>query len=326
MRKKNILVIGSGSIAQRHIRNINKKNFFDIDLYSKSLHQQNMIKKKFSNLNIINKKSMKKNYDYMIFANASHSRYKYFNTFYNQSSKIYFEKPLACSIQESKKLKKKRNKISRDNFVAGFQLRANPLLKKIEKILKANKKNLLYCNLRVGQNLNLWRKNYDYSKNFFAKNVKYSGVLWELSHEIDIAYFLFGKPKEVFARNFRLMKFKKIPNDYSFVNLNYNKFNINITLDMVYPGFKREYEFVFKDKIIILDLKKSEVILIKNNFKKTLLKLKNFRRNYMFQELIENFLNKKINKYGNFKDLLENNKLINYLIESSNKKKVLKYK
>lgn len=108
MRKKNILVIGSGSIAQRHIRNINKKNFFDIDLYSKSLHQQNMIKKKFSNLNIINKKSMKKNYDYMIFANASHSRYKYFNTFYNQSSKIYFEKPLACSIQESKKLKKKK--------------------------------------------------------------------------------------------------------------------------------------------------------------------------------------------------------------------------
>ncbi len=326
MKKKTILVIGSGSIAQRHMMNIYKKKIFNIDLYSKSEHQRNMIKKKFPNCNIINKKNIKKNYNYIIFANASYSRYKYFDTFYNQNSKIYFEKPLACSIEETKKFKKKKIKISKNNFVAGFQLRTNPLLKKIEKILKRNKKNLIYCNLRVGQNLNHWRKNYDYSKNFFAKNIKYSGVLWELSHEIDIAYLFFGKPKEVFARNFRLMKFKKIPNDYSSVNLNYEKFNVNIIVDMVYPGFKREYEFVFKDKIIVLDLKKSEVILIKNNIKKTLFKLNSFKKNYMFQELIENFLNKKINKYANFNDLLENNRLINYLIKSSNKKKVLKYK
>ena len=326
MIKKNVLIIGSGSIAQRHIKNLQDRNFLNLDLYSGSKSQQDIIKKKFSKINIINKDDRKKNYDYIIYANASYERFKFFYKFYNINSKVYFEKPLACNILQSKIFKNKDNKITKDNFIAGFQLRAHPLLQKVAKIISKNKDKLLYCNLQVGQNLKLWRKDYDYSKNYFAKNIKYSGVLWELSHEIDVANFLFGKPKEIFARNFCLMKFKNILNDYSLVNLDYNKFNVNIIVDMVYPGFKRKYEFVFKDKIIILDLKKSEVILIKNNKKKILFKLRNFKRNYMFQALMNNFLSKKKNQYANFNDLLENNKLINYLIKSSTQKKMLKYK
>lgn len=322
MKNKSVLVIGSGSIAQRHIQNLNNLSF-EISVFSKSIHQRELIKKKFPKVSIL-KEIDKFSYDYIFLANSTYERSKILKKFIRTNSRIYFEKPLASNFRELRVLK--HIKGSKNKFIAGFQLRANPLITKLKKLIDKNKHKLLYCNLRVGQNLIQWRKNYDYSKIFFSDIKKYSGVAWELCHEIDIATYLFGEPQYVFAKNLNLCKFKNIDHDYSFITLFYKRIPVNLTLDMVRPDFYRNYEFVFSDKVLVLDLNKNNMYIIKNSKKKVIEKLKNFKRNEMFKILLLKFINSDLKNVASFYDLLTNCRIINHVIKSSSQNKILKYK
>ena len=52
-----------------------------------------------------------------------------------------------------------------------------------------------------------WRDGH-YTKSVSANKKFGRGVINELSHELDLMLFLFGKPKTLFAKIFELKKFK----------------------------------------------------------------------------------------------------------------------
>ena len=181
-----------------------------------------------------------------------------------------------------------------------------------------------YCTFKIGYDLRLWRKNYDISKIYYSKDPKYSGVLWELCHEVDLACYLFGSPKKVFSRNLKLMKYKKINNDYSKLYFEYKNMILDITMDMISPVFTRKYEFIFEKKIITVDLDKNEMKLITKNNKKILFKLKKFQKNQMYLDLMSIFLHKNKHSFASFGDICNNNLILNRLEMSSIKQKLLK--
>ena len=317
-----ILVIGTGSIAQRHLRNLFKLKQKNVYVFSKSKMQKKKLTKVFPKINFAEKINFK-NFTHLIFANSSTKRFKMLIKNLNLvKNKVYYEKPLACDVKQLEIIKKKRFKY----FMAGFQLRAYPLLNILKKIIKKNIKKLKYCNLSVGHDLRQWRSNYDVSKIYYADSLKYSGVLWELCHEIDIIYYLFGLPKSVYARNLKLMNFKKIKNDYSSVQLDYKKFTLNLIQEMISPIYKRKYEFIFTDKILILDLVSNQIYLLKKNKKKILYQINNFNKNEMYLKLMKNFVSKEKNRFASLEDICMNTKILNSLEFSSKKKKIVRYK
>lgn len=313
-----ILVIGSGSIAQRHLKNLVRLKQKNVYIFSKSSIQQKKLIKIFPKAHFIKKIDFK-NFTHVIFANSSLERFKMLKKNLNIiKTRIYYEKPLACNLSQLKIIKKKKFKF----FMTGFHLRAYPLLKKLKEIIHKDITKLKYCNLTVGHDLRLWRKNYDISKIYYSDSSSYSGVLWELCHEIDVIYYLFGLPKFVYARNLNLMNFKKIKNDYSSIQMDYKKFALNLIQEMISPVYKRKYEFILTDKILILDLVLNQILQIKENKKKILFKINNFNKNEMYLKLMNDFISKKNNKFASFKDLCINTKILNALEFSSKDKKI----
>ena len=63
-----------------------------------------------------------------------------------------------------------------------------------------------------------WR-DCDYRQNYSAKKNLGGGVLLDLSHEIDLAFYLFGKLKLEFAQNFKISELDIDSDDFAFLAL-----------------------------------------------------------------------------------------------------------
>lgn len=176
--KKKILIIGFGSIGRKHYAILSKKN--DVFVITK----QNIKNKNFLSFNKI--KSF--NFDYIIICNET---YKHLNTLlkvkkYFKNTKILIEKPIFNKIPSKK--------ISNKNIFVGYNFRFHDQILFLRNYIK-NKK-ILDISIKCGYDLKKWRSR-DYKKTYSASKAKGGGVLLDLSHEIDYAYWIFGKLKVI---------------------------------------------------------------------------------------------------------------------------------
>jgi predicted dehydrogenase len=79
-----------------------------------------------------------------------------------------------------------------------YNLRSHILLKKLKEFLK-NAGQLITANIYVGSYLPNWRVNTDYTQSYSAKKSQGGGVLRDLSHELDYAFWLFGSWRRLTA-------------------------------------------------------------------------------------------------------------------------------
>ena len=161
--RKNILIIGFGSIGKRHANILKKfKNISNIYILTKQICKNF---KKIENIKQIKKIDP----DYIIIATKTSDHFKYLlfleKNFSNKT--ILVEKPL---FEKYKKLKIKNNKI----FV-GYNLRYHPVLVFIKNFIK-NKK-IFSIDVNCHSYLPHWRKNRNYSKTNSAKKAYGGGAL-----------------------------------------------------------------------------------------------------------------------------------------------------
>lgn len=84
--------------------------------------------------------------------------------------------------------------LPRHNFLlaaVAYNLRCHPLLTKL-KFLLDDSAQLVTASIHVGSYLPEWRPNTDYRQSYSAKRDQGGGVLRDLSHELDYALWLFG--------------------------------------------------------------------------------------------------------------------------------------
>lgn len=181
---KRILIIGNGSIAQKHhwiLKKYFKKN--KIFIYNKHNNQKkkNIIK----NLKNLNKYKL----DYIIICSKTSEHITHLKLIDKQLSNklILVEKPL---FERSYNYLSKRNKI-----YVGYNLRFHPIIKFIKNFIK-NKK-IFFINVSCASFLPSWRKNIKYQNSYSAKKKFGGGVLLDLSHEIDYINWIFGKIKKI---------------------------------------------------------------------------------------------------------------------------------
>jgi CMP-N,N'-diacetyllegionaminic acid synthase len=181
---KRILIIGNGSIAQKH-EWILKKYFKDNKIFIYTKHNNHKKKNIIKNLNNLNKYKL----DYVIICSKTSEHITHLELIDKQlkNKLILIEKPL---FEKSYNYSSKRNKI-----YVGYNLRFHPIIKFVKNFIK-NKK-IFFVKVSCASFLPNWRKNIKYQNSYSAKKKFGGGVLLDLSHEIDYINWIFGKIKKI---------------------------------------------------------------------------------------------------------------------------------
>ena len=176
--------------------------------------------------------------------------------------KILVEKPIFHKIYKLKE--KNHNKIFVD-----YNLRLHPVINFIKDYI-INKK-LIFASMSCFSNLKYWRKNISYFKSNTAQKRFGGGALLELSHEIDIANYLF-KIKKIHSHfNNKLSKLKINTDDTLILNLICEKIKLcNLQINFFDEMEERKIRIVTEKSTIEGDLIKNCVTIYTKNKKKTI--------------------------------------------------------
>ena len=185
----NVLVIGGGSIAEKHILNLIKLKFIVYSLTSNDnfLNDNKDIKK----IKSIDKAP---NILFAIIANSTNKHLKYMEILAKKKIHIYCEKPIFHKAFNYLKLK---NLITKNNihFFVGYQLLQDTKVKYIKEKLK--KQIIKSFIATVGHNYEVWRKNKPRKESYYNKTSLGGGVIFELVHEINLIRNLIGDIEEI---------------------------------------------------------------------------------------------------------------------------------
>lgn len=329
---KKILIIGTGSIAKRHILNIlSLKKNINIFIYSKNTTRGknfvNNFKKK--NIYLISKNKIDKiNFSHVIISSSTSSHNFYLLKFIKKNLNIYCEKPLPLDKHFTKLKSLAKNKKINEKVKIGFQFRFNPALEYLKKELKKRENKKIYLiQSNCGQNLKDWRNDKNYKKFYSAGKNFYSGVVWELCHDFDIMNYLLSIPNKVVAIHNRTGNLNIDVNDISSFLFKFKKRRVscNISLEMLSPILYRKLTLATMNNLYEIDLVKN-IVLKKNKFKIEKINF-NKNRNTMFKKYMYFFLKNKIKSkkfdFATLKDGLNVTSVIRNTIKPAKLKNII---
>jgi predicted dehydrogenase len=245
-----ILVIGLGSIAQRHIEAIHT-----IDLnaeifalrHSKGGKETERIKSIYSWDEVIFHP------DFILISNPTSEHAEAMEKAIQFNCPLFIEKPALHNLEKADHLLKL---IKENNIITyvGCDLRFHPSLLFIKSYLKKNSPIINEINIYCGSFLPGWRKGVDYRNVYSSIPELGGGVHLDLIHEPDYCYWIFGKPLSV-RRSFSNKSSIQIKAyDYANYLFEYPSFNASIILNYYRKDSKRSLEIITSDGTITLDL------------------------------------------------------------------------
>ncbi|MBU6176801.1 MAG: Gfo/Idh/MocA family oxidoreductase [Bacteroidetes bacterium] len=210
-------------------------------------------------------------------------------------SNIFIEKPLGCSqhgIGDLFEIIKKKNL----TCMVGYQLRYHPGYRKLERLLMEEVLGkVISVDLHFGEWLPGMHPYEDYRESHAARSDQGGGVIFCLSHMVDIAYWLFGLPKSVYALGGHLSNLEMDVEDTVDIVLNCeksgHKFPVHIHLDFLQKPARCYTHIIGSKGSAYFDYSNSllEINLISE--KPEEIKFDTFQRNDMFIDEVRDFIN-----------------------------------
>lgn len=302
----NILILGLGSIGQRHLRNLKKLdksvNFFSYRrmyqaplLSGKNKIRKGKIEETYKIKNFKKFRDIK-NIDTAFICTPSRFHVKEAIKLIKKNIHVFVEKPLGSNTKGINELRNILSKKPNLKSMMGFQLKFNPIILKLKKLISQNKIGKIYnIFIHHGEHIDDFHPYENYKKSYAARKELGGGVVLTQIHEIDYLIFLFKSYKlkilkSVASRNSNL-KINVEDNLNTIIELKKGSIKINCFLHLNY------YERPKKRQIILLgekgkiecDLNKGYINIFKNNKLKEI-KFK-FDRNQIFINQVKYFLN-----------------------------------
>ncbi len=197
---KKALIIGSGSIGQRHIRNLQNLGIESIvALRSKKGHYKTLPE----DLNVVEvsswEEAIAENADVAIVANPTSMHVDVALKIAPYVKGIFIEKPISHSMENTLHLIDVLNQNNVVSFV-GHNLIFHPIVDALKSFVDDNDVGrIINIQCQVGQWLPDWHPYEDYTKGYYAKNELGGGVALTLIHEIHLALEFAGLPTHVFG-------------------------------------------------------------------------------------------------------------------------------
>jgi predicted dehydrogenase len=199
-----ILVIGCGSIGQRHIKALLEIGESNIAAYRTGKGQLKELDKKI-------KKHLEEfsNEDYafawkpthIVISNPTSLHLEYLIKGIKTGANIFIEKPVTGNYSELENATVPLSEIKGYEGVVGFNLRFHSLIRQVKCIVASHQYGkVIYANLTVGHYLPSWHPYEDYRDSYASRKDFGGGVIRTLCHEIDLVQHFFGKIRKVFAK------------------------------------------------------------------------------------------------------------------------------
>ena len=194
------LIVGSGSIGQRHIRNLRHTGIDRIvALRSKKGHFKSLPKE--LGIEEVYEWSELENqqFDIAIISNPSSLHLAAVEKIVNKAKGVFIEKPLSDTLQSSKDVVDLIQSNKLVSFV-GHNMMFHPAVRKMFEFYNENEVGeIVNFQCQVGQWLPDWHPYEDYKKAYYARKDLGGGVSLTMIHEIHLALQLAGEPVEVYG-------------------------------------------------------------------------------------------------------------------------------
>ncbi|MBF4517626.1 Gfo/Idh/MocA family oxidoreductase [Flavobacterium sp. ANB] len=298
----NVLIIGLGSIAKKHIIALKAINS-SVKLYAlrSRLDAENIDEI----TNIYNLDKLNVVFDFAIISNPTSLHSEYIKLLSDKEINLFIEKPPVSSLDEVDYLIGKIQEKNIKSYVA-CNLRFHPCINFIKEFLTKNKTKIVnevsvYC----GSYLPDWRPGKDFRTIYSANPEMGGGVHLDLFHELDYIHWLFGTPikTQTIKRNVSSLNIKAI--DYANYILEFESFTANIVLNYYRRDPKRTIEILFEDETITIDLIRNRIL---NSKEEILFESKNFNMIDTYTNQMEFFiesLNNKQEQMNTFSESIE---------------------
>ena len=280
----NVLIIGLGSIARKHIAALQTLKM-DAKIYALRSNLNAVIEEGVENIYDLNDGAVE--FDFSIISNPTHLHYEYIEKLARKGIPLFIEKPAIHNLENANELIQLIEDKKIVTYVA-CNLRFHPciafLKKKIEtECLRINELNV-YC----GSYLPDWRPKKDFRTIYSANAAMGGGVHLDLFHELDYTTWLFGLPSrsKSVLRNSSSLEIDAV--DYANYVLEYDSFTANVVLNYYRRKPKREIEIVLDEDTWTVDLIKNE---IKNDVDEYLFEVADFNVKETYSLQLDYFIN-----------------------------------
>jgi len=290
----NILIVGFGSIGQRHLQNLldsypnNKYFVFKKPYYNNVIKDCHIISNDltgyYQSVKFIDSID---NVDYIDVAFICNNTSDHLSTalkLLKQNINLFIEKPLSHNCKDLYSIKECVEK-NKSIVMIGFQTKFNPIYLKLQKLIQNEKITFVSCKWLTY--LPNWHQYEDYKKSYTASKSLGGGVALTLIHELDMLNSLFGNLELTNSISGNFSSIDIEADDYLMANFMSGNRAINLHLSFAQMKEERVITINLSNKTIVGDFINNTIkIHSKDN-----IELINFEieRNDLFKSEVECF-------------------------------------
>lgn len=302
----NVLIIGLGSIAQKHIEALRS---IDTNIQIYALRSGHGSKNIEGVINIYSLDDTSIQFDFVIISNPTHLHYASIDNLISKGYPLFIEKPTVHSLKNIDSLTQKIDAHNIITYVA-CNLRFHPCINFLKEKLDKDRLTINELNVYCGSFLPKWRTDVNFKESYSANRAMGGGVHLDLFHELDYTTWLFGFPNKSHSILRSVSSLDIDAFDYANYILEYDHFTASIILNYYRRTPKREIEIIFENDMWSVDLINNKIMSDSGEciFKDSEFNIKKTYSNQL-QYFISSLKNKEV-PMNSFKQSLENLKII----------------
>lgn len=249
------LVVGFGSIGQRHFDNLNQIGDVEVSILT---HRQLDITgtKVYSSPEAV----FDEDFDAVFITNETSLHIPTALPFAERRFNLFIEKPLSNSMRDVDKLV---DLASRNDLkvMIGCDMRFHPAIRLVKSLVDENKiGRIVSARIACGQYLPDWRPWQDYRCSYSASKEKGGGVILDLIHELDYAYWFFGEASKVFSFNCKKSDLEIETEDVAEILIEFQNGTLcEVHLDYIQRYLDRSIELIGTEGTIRVDVVANKV-------------------------------------------------------------------
>lgn len=288
-----ILIIGAGSIGERHIRNLLTLNYQNIFVFrQRNLPLRSVDPKRVTILTEwIEVEKLLPEVVFITSPTAFHLKQAIDCA--KLGAHLFIEKPLG-SVLEDNAINKLQEILAQHqrHIQVGYMMRYYPLLQKVKQAIETDQYgHLISFHSHWGEYLPAWHPWEDYRTSYAARRDLGGGVALTLSHDIDTALWMAGSP----LKNYHIIKSYKNQLDLEVEGAAEILFHFDnevvghVHLNFVQRNPERIYEYRFDQATVKIDFYEHSLTIYYND-SKTLEKMDGYDRNDLFLAQTKDFM------------------------------------
>ncbi len=282
------LIVGFGSIGNRHFDNLKQIKNVEVNILTRRHLDLSGTK-----VYVSPEEAFDEYFDAVFITNETSLHVPTAIAFAERGCNLFIEKPLADSLKDVLKLTELVSKHSLKVMVGG-NMRFHPAVSLVNEFVQGGRVGrIISARIEAGEYLPDWHPRRDYRSSYSAKREMGGGVILDLIHELDYAYWFFGEASKILCLSGKKSDLEIETEDTAEILIEFeNGALCAVHLDYVQRPPSRNFKLVGTGGVIWGDLITSKVGILestKSDWEVIDLK-EGLERNTMYQDEVKHFI------------------------------------